>query len=582
MSVIPASYRVCPRRPLYQQFISHLLLPFVLSFLLAAASTVVVGYGAEQAKQRAEQQELVDVYAHSLIRPLWDCDTTTLQGIVNALAHHQRIASVTLDDPCSGTQTRIEAPSAAPAVLPTLKRELVYRDELDRAHVVGTLSTRFYAPSIFTSAMEMFWRFLIVFIVVLSVMLVGALLAFRHIIGRPLQQFQAAIATGTAAAVNNDVPLAHHNDELGDVVHAYQSLIHELDTRYERQEILSRCARDLLSTAIEDHASRLHEVLDRVRLAIGADRLYLAQNDIGFDGRLRARHVALAGTPLPADLEREAVFYDDRDGRWQTRLMQHQAVFSTTDDEALLARHDALSLSAFPAWGQSQWYGYICVEDLLRRRQWSDSDLTFMQTVADIIGAFLEQAHHSRQLAQLVDNLRTNEIALRRMARHDPLTGLGNRIVLDEVLNQAIHRTLRSGIPGYVLMMDLNGFKSINDTFGHAVGDQVLQETARRLCRVTRATDCVIRLGGDEFVIVAEGDRSQPEIDTLVEKLRSAIAAPQMQGGRELRVETSIGVACFPRDGVSSDALMNHADRAMYHGKPGQSRLVDNLHSLAH
>src|SRR5690606_31402961 len=104
MSVIPASFRLRPRRPLYQHFIGHLLLPFVLSFLLAAASTVVVGYGSERAKQQAEQQELLDVYAHSLVRPLWDCDTTTLQGIVNALAHHQRIASVILDDPCSGTR----------------------------------------------------------------------------------------------------------------------------------------------------------------------------------------------------------------------------------------------------------------------------------------------------------------------------------------------------------------------------------------------------------------------------------------------------------------------------------------------
>src|SRR5690606_31076024 len=254
-------------------------------------------------------------------------------------------------------------------------------------------------------------------------------------------------------------------------IHAYQDLITELDARYERQEILSRCARELLATAIEDHGARLREVLDRIRRAVHADRFYLAQNDTGFDGRLRARHVAVAGTPLPTEVALEPVLYDERDPRWQSRLMQHQPVFSSDADRAMLSRHDALSLSAFPVWGQSQWYGYVCVEDLHRTRHWSESDLTFMQTVADIIGAFLEQALHRRQLGIVIEQLRTNDIALRRMARHDPLTGLGNRIVLDEALQQAIHRAQRSGVSGYVLVIDLNGFKPINDTYGHAVGD---------------------------------------------------------------------------------------------------------------
>src|SRR5690606_14881461 len=103
------------------------------------------------------------------------------------------------------TSIRIESSGNPMTMLPQQERELIYHDPSGRSYVVGKLSTRFYAPTILSSAVEMFWRFLVVFIVVLSVMLIGALLAFRRIVGRPLRRFQAAIAVGTPAAANSDL-----------------------------------------------------------------------------------------------------------------------------------------------------------------------------------------------------------------------------------------------------------------------------------------------------------------------------------------------------------------------------------------
>lgn len=556
-----------PRQPLYQQVLSHLLVPFVVAFLLAAGATVLVGYQVELAKQRAEQQEILELYGRSLLKPLWDCDTATSQSIVNALAYHQAVARAQLEDLCSSSTIAIETTEHDADVLPPVIRNLIYRDELGRQHVVGVLTTQFRKVSIAAATMEVLWRYLVIFVVILGVTLVGTLLVFRKIVGRPLRQFQAAIATGIhadgGAAPVPALPAEQRNDELGDVMHAYNGLMTELNARYKRQQTLAQCARELLATA-PDNIPQLRDVLDRVRATVAADRLYLAEHEAGADGRLQLRYTAVVGTPLPPQAAYRYSRYCERAPRWEINLKQRLPLVADAADRPLLDSRNAQSLAAFPVWGQSNWYGYIGAEDLARERTWSESEMTFLQTIADMIGAFLENRHHSQQLAGAIDKLQANEKILLQLARRDPLTGLGNRTALDEALQHAVHRAQRTGIPGYVLLIDLNRFKPINDTLGHPVGDQVLQEVAHRLQRVTRQTDTVARLGGDEFVVIAEGLSEPIEITVLMSKLEAVISEPQRHGGYFLVVGASIGAACFPLDGTSSRELLAHADKAMY------------------
>ncbi|QEA13571.1 diguanylate cyclase domain-containing protein [Comamonas flocculans] len=153
---------------------------------------------------------------------------------------------------------------------------------------------------------------------------------------------------------------------------------------------------------------------------------------------------------------------------------------------------------------------------------------------------------------------------LKRLARHDPLTGLANRRALEEHLEHALHQ----GAPGlHVLLLDLDGFKPVNDRYGHAVGDAVLQGVAQRLRAALRQSDLVARLGGDEFVIVAP-DRGAPEaLERLLDKVDEAVRAPLVCDEHVLRVHASMGMALFPRDGHSAAALLAHADAAMYAAK---------------
>lgn len=151
-------------------------------------------------------------------------------------------------------------------------------------------------------------------------------------------------------------------------------------------------------------------------------------------------------------------------------------------------------------------------------------------------------------------------------AHRDTLTGLVNRRYFDVSLHQAVDDAQRRGMPLCVLMMDLNKFKAINDSLGHAAGDEVLQVVARRLQQAFRVTDTVARLGGDEFAVILPGvDRQgiQPLLDAVVKK----VAEPFMLMGRPASVGTSIGVAVVPQDADAAPLAMERADAAMYVAK---------------
>ena len=172
------------------------------------------------------------------------------------------------------------------------------------------------------------------------------------------------------------------------------------------------------------------------------------------------------------------------------------------------------------------------------------------------------------ELATVIGKLRNNEKALMQVVRVDSLTGLGNRIVLEEDLSFAVALALAEKSEGYLLLIDLDDFKIINDTHGHNAGDYVLQEVARRLRSAIRSSDTIARLGGDEFAVVLEGRSLSRAVPELVRTLVDLISSPIQYEGKTLSVGASIGTARFPTEGSTFKALLAHADRAMYATKP--------------
>lgn len=157
---------------------------------------------------------------------------------------------------------------------------------------------------------------------------------------------------------------------------------------------------------------------------------------------------------------------------------------------------------------------------------------------------------------------------LKAEAWHDKLTGLGNRNLLEDRVAVAKERAIRNGTTFALFMIDLNEFKSINDRYGHAAGDEVLVTVASRLSAAVRGSDTVIRLGGDEFVILAEdADRSDGFV-SLGKKLMTAFSEDVDLPSHELvHVGASMGMARFPDDGVEMVELLDLADQGMYESK---------------
>ncbi len=155
------------------------------------------------------------------------------------------------------------------------------------------------------------------------------------------------------------------------------------------------------------------------------------------------------------------------------------------------------------------------------------------------------------------------------LAQHDALTGLPNRILLEERLGQALRMAARGGHRVGLLFVDVDDFKEINDSLGHGTGDQVLREIANRLTGSIRTTDTVCRQGGDEFVVLLPQIDSRHDAVRFADKLSRAIQEPLTVEGHELPMTVSIGVGVYPDDGDDCEAIMRHADSDMYRTREG-------------
>ena len=181
--------------------------------------------------------------------------------------------------------------------------------------------------------------------------------------------------------------------------------------------------------------------------------------------------------------------------------------------------------------------------------------------------------------AETLAEMAVNDLdALARVSQRDALTDTPNRTLMLDRLESAIALARRRGTRAAVLFLDLDDFKQINDTLGHAVGDAVLQLVARRAEAVVRDSDTVSRHGGDEFLVLLTEVSKGADAALIAAKLLAAVAAPSRIGEHELRLSASLGIAVYPEDGDATDTLIGRADAAMYRAKkdgPGCFRFHD-------
>ncbi|RZA34464.1 MAG: EAL domain-containing protein, partial [Lysobacteraceae bacterium] len=202
------------------------------------------------------------------------------------------------------------------------------------------------------------------------------------------------------------------------------------------------------------------------------------------------------------------------------------------------------------------------------RRARDELEVRVAERTAELAGA-------NALLQEEINERRQAEARVHHMAYHDSLTGLPNRALLSDRLECALRAAQRNyrqdgkGSQGRLALMflDLDRFKTINDSLGHATGDQLLREVARRLCTAVRDSDTVARLGGDEFVVLLPDVGGAQDCALVGDKIIEALATPFPLEGHSLHITPSIGICLCPDDGGDVETLMRHADAAMYHAK---------------
>ncbi len=188
-----------------------------------------------------------------------------------------------------------------------------------------------------------------------------------------------------------------------------------------------------------------------------------------------------------------------------------------------------------------------------------DSAAPIHDRIGQIIGAVI--VFHD------VTEARAMVLKMSHLAQHDFLTDLPNRVLLNDRLTQTIARAQRHASLAAVLFLDLDRFKHINDSLGHAIGDKLLQSVADRLVSCVRASDTVSRQGGDEFVILLREIQCMEDVAMRARKILTALVAPHQIVGHKLHITASIGISLYPEDGQDAETLVKSADTAMYHAK---------------
>ncbi|MDX1295633.1 MAG: EAL domain-containing protein [Sulfurimonadaceae bacterium] len=231
--------------------------------------------------------------------------------------------------------------------------------------------------------------------------------------------------------------------------------------------------------------------------------------------------------------------------------------------EQYMGDRDVISALVSPINHEGRLLGVIVHGHQHEPRSWRIDEQNFSLMIANNIALSLE----IKQRKEIQKQLNEQKAILHHQAHHDRLTGLPNRMLFGDRLDQAIKQGKRTKTKVAVAFIDLDRFKSINDSLGHSTGDLVLKSVAKRLKSHLRECDTLARIGGDEFTLIIEGLHDSDSVIDIIRKLLESMEAPIEVDGQQLYMTLSIGVTIFPHDGVSVEQLLKNADAAMYKAK---------------
>jgi diguanylate cyclase (GGDEF)-like protein/PAS domain S-box-containing protein len=312
----------------------------------------------------------------------------------------------------------------------------------------------------------------------------------------------------------------------------------------------------------EDLSTAISQAIAILGTTAQVDRVFIAENH---------PHVATGALAMSVRYEwvREGVISCMADwqnqayathglARWYEQFMLGKSVggitreFPKAEQEALFASGVQSSLMV-PIFVEDEFWGYVGLDDCRAERQWSASEESSLWAIAASLGGAIKRQ-------------RTEE-KMRYQAFHDALTGLPNRMMFNRHLYLTLSRARRRQEPFAVVFLDLDRFKTINDTLGHAVGDRLLEQATQRLTDCLREEDLIARWGGDEFTLLLPNLKSPQDVSRIAERISERLRPAFYVDGHELHITCSMGIALFPDHGTDAQTLLKNADAALYLAK---------------
>ena len=393
-------------------------------------------------------------------------------------------------------------------------------------------------------------------VIMLAVLVV--LLSVTKLISRYLTPL-SALQEATEKLVKGDFSYqvkVDSEDEFQSLANSFNNMTRHIQTQFDIQSTMGEIDRQILS--VRDANEVVETAMTRLPETLGVDMMAIA-------------------SIKPNSLAIEKLYF--RVGLQPTQIVDKPSVLSHEDYQHLISEQNRifiLASSELPAYSyirkimQEQHFYYLVVPVIVNEQLTAIVGFAYHQLSAITYEVKNTARNFGDRIAVALSNAAWEE-KLYNQAHYDGLTGLANRRVLNEYLKQAVARAKRDETNFCVLFIDLDRFKSINDSMGHAAGDNLLVDVAKRLENNCRETDLAVRVSGDEFVILlTEFDDKQASASIsshIAEKILKTLAEPYHINGQTLHISASIGIAIFPDDGNNPDAILEHADAAMYHAK---------------
>jgi diguanylate cyclase (GGDEF)-like protein/PAS domain S-box-containing protein len=396
--------------------------------------------------------------------------------------------------------------------------------------------------------------YLLVMVLAVFAALLVAWILYRRLQGKIERPFLDLVETVTEVSQGRNYAIrvqSRTDDELGTLIDGFNEMLRQIESRDQRL----RNHQEFLERQVE---TRTKELLDANEQLVG---------EVDMRRRTEAEMRKLSSAVVQAA---DAVMITDTNGviEYVNPAFERMTLYSA--EEAVgktprILKSGKHKDEFFAQLWRSMAAGKSFHDVIVNRRK-DGTEYHEEVTIAPVRGGDGEVTHFISTGRDITDRMKTQE-QLRHLAHHDAVTGLPNRVLLMDRIEQSLHRARRHELSFAVLFIDLDGFKTINDSLGHHAGDELLRGVAKRLSAAVRSEDTVARLGGDEFAVVLDSLRSTSSVEAVAGKLLQEMSQPMNVEGKSLKVTGSIGIAVYPDDGEAVHELLRRADSAMYLAK---------------